>query len=244
MPAAIVAGFAKKTGKSTEEVEKFWKEIKADLLKHYTINDPKFYGTLVLRLKRKLGIKDALPFPLGKVLNDASKYRFDIKILDTLISKQLSKILIKNEIVFPIFAEYRFKSSKATVVFDVKGTVEFWIHHDEGSYVKKSSFKSEGDLIKIIQAEEKNLAEFSKKNDSKEYKVKGYSLVDENFVSVVDEPVTSGSVGPFIKASPSVGKAVKLTKRLVCHKCGFTMPKSQVIEPKSLSCPVCGTSMM
>lgn len=60
MPAALVKTLAKKSGKSESEVEKLWKEVKAQL-KGQGMKESegsKFFGTLVLVLKRKLGIKD------------------------------------------------------------------------------------------------------------------------------------------------------------------------------------------
>lgn len=68
---ALIAGLAKRTGKSPSEVESMWDEIKTMLKKKGSSEeDPSFYGTLVKILKRKLHLGDA---PLKPVTNEEAK---------------------------------------------------------------------------------------------------------------------------------------------------------------------------
>lgn len=53
----LVQALANKTGKEVSEIESYWKEIKARLLKDgHKENDDKFYGLLVHILKKKLNL--------------------------------------------------------------------------------------------------------------------------------------------------------------------------------------------
>lgn len=60
MPNSIIKSFAKKSGKSVQEVEKIWNEIKEKLIKqnYDDKNKELFYKILVTILKKKLKIED------------------------------------------------------------------------------------------------------------------------------------------------------------------------------------------
>lgn len=58
MPAALVKSFAKKSGKSVEDVEKMWKDVKASLVKQGDdVDDDKFYAKLVGIMKKNLKLE-------------------------------------------------------------------------------------------------------------------------------------------------------------------------------------------
>ena len=59
MPAAVVKSFAKKTGKSTQEVEKIWNAIRDSLISSgHKETDDNFYPKLVGGLKKALKLKE------------------------------------------------------------------------------------------------------------------------------------------------------------------------------------------
>lgn len=72
MPAALVKSFAKKSGKSVEDVEKMWKDVKASLVKQGDdVDDDKFYAKLVGIMKKNLKLEsieadDAILFDVFK----------------------------------------------------------------------------------------------------------------------------------------------------------------------------------
>lgn len=55
--AAVVSSFAKRSGKSEEEVEKLWKKAKEKALEQRSESDPQFYGLVVHILKNMLGVE-------------------------------------------------------------------------------------------------------------------------------------------------------------------------------------------
>lgn len=59
MPTSVVKSFAKKSGKSVEEIEKMWNSVKKSLLKDMDEKDPKFYPKLVGILKKNLDIDES-----------------------------------------------------------------------------------------------------------------------------------------------------------------------------------------
>ena len=252
MPGAVVKTLAQKAGKSVNEVEKLWKEIKKDLLKSYSTTDPKFYGTLVLILKRKLKIVDSdLMILRRKQLSDFSrKTVYNIKELNVVLMKQLKSILQKSDVMTGFFSEYKYKSSDGVVVIGAKGGVEFWIYHKGVDYVKKANFRSEGELIKMIKEEAPKIVKFQKENNPNYIESKDYAVADSSFPlsDIVTSEVISGPTGNYINAEPGpIGTPlIMLKKKIVCinKKCRFVMPKNPFIEQmKSLSCPVCGSPM-
>lgn len=58
MPSDIIKSFAKKSGKTEEEVEKMWNSIKRSLLDRMSEKDPSFYPQLVGALKKALKIEE------------------------------------------------------------------------------------------------------------------------------------------------------------------------------------------
>ena len=57
MPASIVKSFAKKTGKSTKEIEKLWRKAKKIALSSRKVSDVDYYALVVNVLKRMIKIK-------------------------------------------------------------------------------------------------------------------------------------------------------------------------------------------
>ena len=75
MPASVIKGIAKRTGKSEEEVEAHWNDIKEGLSKSMDENDPKFYPVLVSTLKKRLseGVKISDVAKAFGILNQGDK---------------------------------------------------------------------------------------------------------------------------------------------------------------------------
>lgn len=248
MPAALVQSFASKTGKSISEVEKLWKEIKEDLKKRYSTTDPKFYGTLVLILKRKLGIKDASAFLLTKKLHDfTSKVQFNVDEIDKTVRTKLSAILKKSEVKLAFFAEYQFKGVDAVVVVDVKGGVEFWVMRKNSDYVKRGTFTTLDQLVKMVKKEDKILTKFAGTKNENDLTNNKYELTDSKTIYISDI-VTSEFAGPFVNCEPGPwGTPIQtLRQKFVCtnKKCGFVMPKTSFLKKyHGLKCPSCGSPM-
>ena len=57
MPKGMIDSFAKKSGKSAEEVEKAWREAKEIVKKEYGELETK-YGVVVKIMKNKLGLNE------------------------------------------------------------------------------------------------------------------------------------------------------------------------------------------
>lgn len=54
MPAAAIKAYAKKTGKSEAEIEKYWEEAKEAAASEKAKGDEAFYGTTMKIFKNKL----------------------------------------------------------------------------------------------------------------------------------------------------------------------------------------------
>ena len=92
MPLAAIKSFAKKTGKSEAEIEKYWEEAKAIVDKEYSkkTEPEKYYGTAMNILKNKLkkhaGLKEGrlANFLQEDVVNEADG---DINFVDEFLNK-------------------------------------------------------------------------------------------------------------------------------------------------------------
>lgn len=56
MPNAVIASFAKKSGKTESEVDSVWNETKQEVSKQMSEDDPKFWANVNSIVQKKLGI--------------------------------------------------------------------------------------------------------------------------------------------------------------------------------------------
>jgi hypothetical protein len=59
MPAAIIKSFAKKSGKSEEEVEKLWKQTQEDVKNQFTYKTGAYWAYVNSIVQKKLKIEEA-----------------------------------------------------------------------------------------------------------------------------------------------------------------------------------------
>ena len=62
MPNAVVKSYAKKTGKSAEHIERWWKEAEAEAKKKFKKKSPRFWAYVNGIVKRRAGLDEALTF--------------------------------------------------------------------------------------------------------------------------------------------------------------------------------------
>ncbi len=244
MPAPLVLSLAKKSGKSKEEVETMWKEVKTELLKTKKETDVNFYGTLVLILKRKLKLKDADAFPIKKKLVDFTnaKLGFTIDEIEREVKRSLKDILKPAEDKTVAYAEFPFKGFDGIVACDIKGGIEIWVY-SHPAYVKKGTFKTIAEFTKLVKSEYVIVHNFYNSNSEKILIKAKYEIADSLDSFLVDEGaiVTSEAVGPFRTHRKTT---IEIKKRIVCGNCQSAQPKSKVTESfGELHCQFCGTKI-
>lgn len=62
MPNAVVKSYAKKTGKSAEHIERWWKEAEEQAKKKFKKKSPRFWAYVNGIVKRRAGLDEALTF--------------------------------------------------------------------------------------------------------------------------------------------------------------------------------------
>jgi hypothetical protein len=77
MPNAVVKSFAKKAGKSVNDVEKLWDETKADTKKKFKKKDKHYWAYVNAVTQRKLGISESHTLSSFLFENDESNYDAD-----------------------------------------------------------------------------------------------------------------------------------------------------------------------
>ena len=62
MPASVIKSFAKKSGKSEEQVEKIWKKTKDDVEKQFKYKTGAYWAYVNSVVQKKLGISESMKF--------------------------------------------------------------------------------------------------------------------------------------------------------------------------------------